>query len=179
MVNIGNNMSDRMEQLYQAAVSGGLINGGQGDGVKPEYPTLFVAPLGNSLPDDGILAYKTIDRFSDIVGFSAGTVVLFREDQARLLSVLCTDADVFEFDVHAVYGLPGAEYGRWFEEACFSKPRVSYAPLISEIRISREVDDLRAANAPKTVTEREDDRILTSEGKVRTHDEDAIGLATE
>lgn len=172
-------MSDRMEQLYQTAIASGLINTDAGPNEQANLPTLFVGPLGVSLPEDGVLSYKTVDRFADIIGFPAGTVVLFREDQARLLSVLCVDADVFGFDVHAIFGLPGAEYGRWFEEATFSKPRVSYAPLISEIQISREVEDLRAANAPKSVSEREDERILTRNNEVRTHDEDSIGLATE
>lgn len=172
-------MSDRMEQLYQTAIAGGLINADKEEADRSSYQTIFVAPLGSSLPDDGLLTYVTVDKFSDLLSQPAGTVVLFREDQARLLSVLCQDADVFERDVHAVFGLPNVDYGRWFEEATFSKPRMSYAPLISEIRISRDVDNLRSANAPKTVAEREDARILTTKGTVRIHDEDSIGLATE
>lgn len=172
-------MSDRMEQLYQTAVASGLINADATKQQREEYPTLFVGPLGVSVPEDGMLNYVTVDKFVDVLGHPAGTVVLFREDQAKLLAVLCQDSDVFERDVHAVYGLPATEYTRWFEEAVFAKPRVSYAPLISEIRNAREIEQVREAAAPRTVTEREDARTLTKSGLVRTHDDDSIGLASE
>lgn len=172
-------MSDRMEQLYQTAVSSGLIQTDNTDAQRAQYPTIFVAPLGTSLPEDGMLSYVTVDKFVDVLSHPAGTVVLFRKDQERLLSVLCVDADVFERDVHAVYGVPGVEYERWFEEATFSKPRISYAPLISEIRTSNEIEAAKSAAQPRTVAEREDARTLNKHGDVRTHDEDAIGLATE
>lgn len=173
-------MSDRIEQLYQTAVASGLINlDAAADGERQDHPVLFVAPLGSVVPDDGQLTYKTFDKFSEILDCEVGTVVLFREDQARFLAVLSADASVFERDIHALYGLPSAEYGRWFEEATFGRPRVSYGPLISEIRTSNEVAAAKAANEPKTVAEREDARILTSSGKVRTYDDDSIGLASE
>lgn len=173
-------MSDRMEQLYQTAVAGGLINTeSELDNAREQFPVLFVAPLGSVLPDDGQLSYKTFDKFGEILEFEIGSVVLFREDQAKLLAVLSEDADVFERNFHALYGLPSAEYGRWFEEATFSKPRVSYGPLVSEIRTSNEIAAAKSANEPKTVVEREDARILTGNGRVRTYDDDSIGLATE
>lgn len=173
-------MSDRMEQLYQTAVAGGLISNEDVEGkLRESFPVIFVAPLGSVLPDDGQLSYKTFDKFGEILDFEVGTVILFREDQARLLGVLCIDSDVFERNVHALYGIPGADYGRWFEEVTFGKARVSYGPLVSEIRTSNEVAAARAANETKTVAEREDARVLTSKGKVRTYDEDSIGLASE
>lgn len=173
-------MSDRIEQLYQTAIAGGLINvGDEASNARDEYPVLFVAPLGSMLPDDGQLNYKTFDKFGEILEFEIGSVVLFREDQAKLLAVLSVDSDVFERNVHALYGLPSTEYGRWFEEATFGKPRVSYGPLVSEIRTSNEVAAAKAANEPRTVVEREDARILTGSGKVRTYDDDSIGLASE
>lgn len=172
-------MSDRMEHLYQTAVASGLIHSDAKESDRVEYPTIFVAPLGVAVPDDGMLTYVTVDKFQDLLQHPAGTVVLFREDQGRLLAVLCQDSDVFERDVHAVYGLPGTEYPRWFEEATFAKPRVSYAPLISEIRTAREIEQVRSAAAPKTVAQREDERILTKTGEVRSHDDDSIGIASE
>lgn len=173
-------MSDRIEHLYQTAIAGGLIKTEDEESLaKDEYPVLFVAPLGTSLPDDGQLAYKTFDKFGEILEFEVGSVVLFREDQARLLAVLSLDSDVFERSVHALHGLPGVEYGRWFDEATFGKPKVSYGPLVSEIRTSNEVAAAKSANAPKTVVEREDARVLTNTGKVRTYDDDSIGLASE
>lgn len=172
-------MSDRMETLYQTALASGLIQADGTEAQRASYPTIFVGPLGAAVPEDGMLNYVTVDKFVDVLSHPAGTVVLFRKDQERLLSVLCVDSDVFERDVHAVYGLPGTEYERWFEEATFQKPRVSYAPLISEIRTSNEVQAAKSAAQPRTVAEREDARTLNKHGQVRTHDEDSIGLAEE
>lgn len=173
-------MSDRIEQLYQTAIAGGLIRTDDDETKKiEEYPVIFVAPLGTVVPDDGQLSYKTFDKFGEILDFETGTVILFREDQAKLLSILCVDAAVFERDVHVLYGLPNTEYGRWFDEVTFGRAKVSYGPLVSEIRTSNEVAAAKAANEPKTVTEREDARILTGDGRVRSYDGDSIGIATE
>jgi len=164
-------MSNRMDKLFHDAAEAGVIARVDENGKKEGLPPLFVAPLGTVVPDDGLLAYVTVDKFADIVSAEAGSVVLFRKDQARMLFILSQDADMFGFDVKALMGLPSTEYEQWFDEATFSRDKVSYAPLISEIRIADEVDAAKAANRIEGTTHlREQKRISRGDGSVRYHE---------
>lgn len=161
--------------LYENAKAMGLV-----DGVpkidRSGFQNLIVAPLGTSVPEDGFLSYVTINTFRDILSAANMSVVLFREDQADLLVLLCGNGDTLGCSVQAMYGVPTASYDRWFDEATFSVPRLSYSPTISEIRESQMVSEIRETNRPKTVIEKEVARRTRADGSVRYHDDDSIGV---
>lgn len=138
-----------------------------------ELPLMFVAPLGTSLPEDGQLTYLTANSFSDLLKAADGSVMLFREDQQRMLEILAKDAELFGYTVKALYGVPGSAYDRWFEEAVFGLEKVSYAPLVSEIRIAREVTAAKRANV-RTVVEKEEKQYVRPNGTVRYDDEISV-----
>lgn len=167
--------------LYEKARQLGLTSDGDSDnGIdRSDFQQLIVAPIGSSVPEDGLLSYVTVDSFKDILNAANNSVILFREDQAELLAVLCTNADALAVDLRAMFGIPSTEYDRWFESAVFNVAKVSYAPAISAIREATMVDELRAKDAPKSTHENEVVRRTRADGTTRYHDDDSIGLADD
>lgn len=138
-------------------------------------PIALVAPLGVSVPDDGVLTYVTVDTFKQLLDTPEGAVVLFREDQAQMLTTFCRDSDLFGRSVKVLYGAPNSVYDRWFDEAVFEKQKVSYAPLISEIRIAGDVEAVKRANSSQSVVEKEEQQYRRRDGSVRF--DERIGTA--
>lgn len=168
-------MSNRIEKFFQDVLNAGAIKVAPEAGKKEPLPVLFVAPLGTEVPSDGLLTYVTFNTFAELLGAPEGAVVLFREDQKNKLTTLCADAAVFERDVRAMYGLPATEYKAWFDEATFQTEKVSYAPLVSEIRIADEVEATKEATRKQGSTyQQERKRTERSDGSVRYHD--SIGV---
>jgi len=138
---------------------------------------VLVAPLGSVVPDDGILSYSTFDSFSELLNASHGTVILFRPDQKKMLEILSAERETFGLEVKALFGVPGVLYEVWFEEATFGLTKLSYSPLVSEIRMAADVDALKRANEPVSVIEKEERQHRKADGSVR-HDQQ-IGVARE
>lgn len=168
-------MSHIDDMMFQAAQAG-VVQVLDDDANEPEH-VILVAPLGTEVPDDGILTYVTIDVFYDLLNVAHGSVVLFREDQAKLLEVFARERSVFARSVKALYGVPGATYEPWFDDATFGLPKLSYSPLVSEIRIANDVAAVKEANRPLSVVEREEKQYKRADGSVR-YDHD-ISVAKE
>lgn len=165
----------RYDNLMNLAEATGAIK--RVEEPKEALPVALVAPLGVSVPDDGILSYVTVDNFKQLLDTPEGSVVLFREDQAQMLTTFCRDSDLFGRSVQVLYGAPGSTYDRWFDEATFEKSKVSYAPLVSEIRIAGDIAAVKKANESQSVVDKEEQQFRKRDGGVR-YDE-RIGTAAE
>lgn len=167
-----------LETMYQRAKALGVIqqDGEQID--KSDFQLILVAPLGTSVPEDGLMSYVTVDTFKDILSANSGSVVLFREDQAEKLALLCANADALECEIQALYGLPGTVYDRWFEEASYNAERISYAPLVAKIRDDAEVQQIQDAKLVKSRHEIEVKQRTNKRGRVRYND-DSIGIVDD
>jgi hypothetical protein len=164
-------MSNRIEKFFQDALNSGAIERPAEEGKQEKLPVLFVAPLGTEVPNDELLSYVTFNTFVELLSAPEGAVVLFREDQKNKLATLCADAAVFERDVRALFGLPATEYKPWFDEATFQLEKVSYAPLVSEIRIADEVEATKEATRQQGSTyQQERKRTERKDGSVRYHE---------
>lgn len=168
-----------MNTIYESAKMLGIVS--QDDKVDTShFQHIIVAPLGNAVPEDGILSYVSINNFRDILDAPNGSVLLFREDQADKLAALCANQHPLEVSVQAMYGIPGVTYERWFDESVYACPRLSYSPTISEIRESRDVAMLQEASRERSVHDKETAHRTRRDGSVRYHDDEgSIGLATE
>lgn len=145
--------------------------------VEREYPVeakkrddaldfLFVAPLGASVPEDGIFTYTTIDDLRDLKGLGQNVVVLFHEDQIGMLRTLCSNQESFGLDVRALYGVSELDYRGWFDDASFGATRQMYGPFVSEMRVQQELEAIEQARTQSgTATERA--RYERSDGSVR------------
>lgn len=133
---------------------------------KTESEVLFVAPIGDSMPEDGVFTYTTINSLSDLGLVKARSVILFREDQADILTVLSRNAEQFDRTVQPLFGVPGANYGLWFDDATFGLDRIAYGAFVAELRAAEEVA-LQAKSAARSGTDIESDRYTTATGKVR------------
>lgn len=134
--------------------------------VNTERPFLFVAPLGASVPEDGMFSYTTIDDLRDLKGLGENTVVLFHEDQIDMLRTLCLNQAAFGLDVRALYGVNELDYRGWFDDGSFGAERQMYGPMVAEIRIQRETEAIEAA-AKRTQTDIESARYTRENGTVR------------
>lgn len=139
------------------------------DAEKNNELVLFVAPLGQAVPEDGIFDYTTLDSLSDVGPIAPRSVVLFREDQAEMLQVLCRNASAFARTLFPIYGAPECRYAPWFDEATFGLERISYGPYVSELRAAAEVKEQLAAR-DKSGTDVERDRYTKKNGEVRFAD---------
>lgn len=145
--------------------------------IDDDKPTVLVAPLGSALPDDGIFEYVTFNSFSELLNVKHGAVVLFRDDQAGFLRILSEHHILFGLDVKPVYGVPNSAYEPWFDDATFGLPKLSYHPLVSEVRIARDVQSVQEANRPVSVVQKEEKQVQRADGSVRY--DDRIGVANE
>lgn len=146
--------------------------------VKGDLPFLFVAPLGESVPEDGMFEYLTIEHLQDIKGMAADAVVLFHESQSEALRLLCQHQAVFGLDVRSLYGVPGLSYLGWFDDASFGAERQMYGPMVAEMRVQQEVEAIATArDASGTDVERA--RYTRSNGTVRSADVSVVGDTTE
>lgn len=134
--------------------------------VSGERPFLFVAPLGASVPEDGMFSYTTINDLRDLKGLEENSVVLFHEDQIHMLRTLCSNQAAFGLDVRALYGVSELDYRGWFDDASFGAERQMYGPMVAEIRIQRETEAIEAA-ARRTQTDIESARYTRDNGTVR------------
>lgn len=131
-----------------------------------EYDLLFVAPMGVAVPTDGIFTYTTIDDLRGLAGLAAGTVVLFTEDQADIVRLLCSRPQAFGLDARVLHGAPGLEYLGWWNDASFGVPRQMYGALVSELRVAQEVAAISASNN-RSGTDIERERYSRTDGSVR------------
>lgn len=143
---------------------------------KPMLPVLFVAPLGDQIPDDGVFSYTTINDLSDVGGVAERSVILFREDQNAHLAAFVKHADLFGRAVQTLFGVPGSQYSPWFEDATFGSERIAYGAFVAELRAASEIAAQQEANN-RSGTKVESDRYTTSSGKVRFSEK--IGTAQD
>lgn len=131
-----------------------------------DRPFLFVAPLGSSVPEDGMFEYTTISDLRDLKGLGENTVVMFHEEQMAMLRTLCSNQESFGLDVRSLYGVPDLDYRGWFDDASFGAERQMYGPMVAEIRVQREVEAIDAASR-QTQTDVERSRYTRADGSVR------------
>lgn len=131
-----------------------------------EYDLMFVAPMGAAVPTDDIFTYTTVNDLRDLAGLAVGSVVLFTEEQAGLVRLLCSQPEAFGLDVRVLHGAPGLEYLGWWNDASFGVPRQMYGALVSELRVAQEVAAISAANN-RSGTDVERERYSRADGSVR------------
>lgn len=137
-------------------------------------PVLFVAPLGNEVPDDGVFQYTTINNLSDIGAVGERSVILFREQQSAALKVLCSNMEEFGRRIQPLFGVPNSIYEVWFDDAAFGTDRVAYGAFVAELRASAELEAQRKAST-RSGTDNERERFSKASGAVRFNTE--IGVA--
>lgn len=136
----------------------------------------FVAPSPDTLPDDGVLNYIVVANVFELKDAPERSVLLFSQNMERLLSILCANQEVFGLSFQCMVGLPMADYSVTFDQASWSLDKVSYAPLISEIALSIEVD-AQAKASNMSLHDRERARVTRANGDVKRHS--AFDLAVD
>lgn len=138
------------------------------DRVDSQLRKILVAPAGLTLPDDGILSYVEIANVFDLRDIADNVVVLFRPDSYPVLKLLCENSQLLGFEVAALVGLPATEYTADFESVVWALDKVAYAPFISELRLSIDMQSrIQAESASVYDTERK--QITRSNGTVKPH----------
>lgn len=145
------------------------VMGSAGMPKKPDFPVIFVGPLGTEVPQDEIFEYTTISDLSEIGSVKERSVVLFREDQAEMLKVFSDHCELFGRTAQPLFGIPGTQYGVWFDDATFSRERASYGTFVSELRAAAEIA-AQVAAASRSETDVESDRYRKADGRVRYND---------
>lgn len=136
---------------------------------KPNYPVVFVSPMGESVPEDGVFDYTTITDLSDIGAVKERSVILFRADQNEMLAVFAKNGALFGRAVQPLFGVPGSDYLVWFDDATFGLDRIAYGAFVAELRAASEIAEQLEMNS-RSGTKVESDRYTTSAGKVRFSD---------
>lgn len=100
---------------------------------------LFVAPISENTPDDGVLLYSTVESLFDLAAIPDRTVVLFRPDQTPMIKCLCDNPTLFDIELRALTGIPETDYSTEFDSVTWSLDRVAYLPFLSELRLASEI----------------------------------------
>lgn len=108
-----------------------------------EFPLMMIAPITTTIPEDGMLVYRTVEKLSDLLAPpKVNEVILVRDDQKDLLTCLCEYPSLFSVDVIMVTGMPATTYSPEFESVMWDKPKVAYHSVVNDlIEMQRRVDD--------------------------------------
>lgn len=133
-----------------------------------EFETIFVAPLGDNEPDDGILTYGHAVGVEDLVRGHTVNVLLFSDDDLDLLEMLVKYAPRFKASVKVLVGLPQTSYSADWQSKTWMLDKVSYPTLVSELALASQVEkERKVANA--TVVEREQAQYTRADGTVKDY----------
>lgn len=129
---------------------------------------LYVGPMPDVLPDDGILTYQQIGSVYDFKSVSDRVVCLFDETALPALKCVVEYANLFGVELITMLGVPKAEYGPKFDEIVWRLDRVAYAAFVSELALAMESRaNVDAANA--TQHDRERATYVRNNGTVKQH----------
>lgn len=131
--------------------------------------TLFVAPSPETVPDDGVLGYVTMESVYDLGSAEPGSVMLVRPPLHSILRIVAENPVAFGRRLIVLSGLPGAEYTSTFDGATWNCDRVSYAALLADLNDARVRAEVEAA-ANETRVERERKGYTRADGSVKAHD---------
>lgn len=95
--------------------------------------TLYIAPVTETVPQDGILQYTTVESVSDILGTPTHHVVQFRPAQLKLIELFRDYGPTLGVEFKVITGLPEAEYNAAFDDATWAFERVAYVPFIADL----------------------------------------------
>jgi len=136
-------------------------------GFQPDK-VIFVAPSPDVIPDDGVLAYTTIESIFDIKNVPDRSVILIRPDQLEIISCISEHTTIFNIQLATLTGVPNADYSIAFDEATWRFDKVAYAPFISELRIAGEIEEQLAAQK-RTLHDEEKLKYTRKTGEVKEH----------
>lgn len=145
---------------------------------------IFVAPISDTSPDDGVLSYSTVENLFDLDKVPERSVVRFRPDQMEMLKCVCDNATLFGMELRAMTGIPETDYSSDFDSVTWSLDRVAYLPFLSELRLAAEMDDQMKA-IDETAHDRERASYVRKSGKIKehanfeVHDPESSSLSTD
>lgn len=135
---------------------------------KDQPKVLYVGPMPDVLPDDGILTYQQIGSVYDFKSVSDRVVCLFDETALPVLKCVVDHADIFGVELITMLGVSKAEYGPKFDEIVWKLERVAYGAFVSELALAMESRaNVDAANA--TQHDRERATYVRNNGTVKQH----------
>lgn len=136
-------------------------------------PLLMVAPISNTIPEDGMLVYRTVETLSDLLSApKANEVVLIREDQHDILKCLSEYTPLFGVDIVVVSGLPGTTYTPEFESVVWDKPKLAYHSVVNDlIEAQRRETDTAADVKGSTIYGKEQQAFMRKTGNVKVFTE--------
>lgn len=138
------------------------------DGARAPARVLYVGPMPDTLPDDGILTYQQVGSVYDFKSVSDRVVCLFDEAALPILKCVVEYRELFSVELITMLGVPKAEYGPKFDEIVWKLDRVAYAAFVSELALAMENRaNVDAANA--TQHDRERATYVRNNGTVKQH----------
>lgn len=138
------------------------------DEVKVPTKVLYVGPMPDTLPDDGVLTYQQVGSVYDFKSVSDRVVCLFDETALPVLKCAVEYPELFGVELITMLGVPKAEYGPKFDEIVWKLDRVAYAAFVSELALAMESRaNVDAANA--TQHDRERATYVRNNGTVKQH----------
>lgn len=107
---------------------------------KSVVKTLFVAPLGAEIPDDGMLEYSSVEKVYDLSATPDRNVVLFSPAALPVLKCITENSVLFGLELRVLSGLPKTEYTSDFDSIVWNLERVAYSPLLNELRVQSDIE---------------------------------------
>lgn len=129
---------------------------------------IFVSPISEKSPDDGVLSYSTVESVFDLAAIPDRGVVTFRPDQIEILKLVCENQTLFGLELSVLSGVPETDYSADFENATYAIDRVAYLPFLSELRLAAEIGAQLEAQE-QTEYDREKATYTRKNGKVKEH----------
>lgn len=133
-----------------------------------EKRTIFVAPSTGELPDDGFLAYQTVETIQDFLTAPDRCVVMLKEEQYKWVRIPMDYSVNTNMELRVLTGIANATYSVAFDEATWDIEKVAYAPFISELSNASDIANQLAAEN-RTEHEKQLMRNQRADGTVKSH----------
>lgn len=134
-----------------------------------EYDTIFIAPLGDAVPEDGVLAYQVVVDVKDVINATENAaVLLFGRESLTVAEMLVKYSVLFKLHPVVLAGIPGSEYGAEWDAITWMLDKASYSTLLSELALSERVDEERRLSS-RSDHDVERDKITRADGTVKEY----------
>lgn len=132
-------------------------------------PMMMIAPSMATIPEDGMLKYKTFTDMKDLVnGAASNEVVLFNDQQGRFLELVCEYGDILGYNIVVVTGIPATTYTPEFDSTTYALHKIAYHTVVNDlIEANRRANDSAAEVRAGSITAREQDSFTRKSGDVK------------
>lgn len=159
-----NDTCNQIKKAYDMNLD--LVYGKKPTEEKEQLPERMLAPLPQTVPEDGVLTFVTVETMADVISAPKHAILLFGEHSLELLEVCVAHPRIVGFNPFVLSGLPSANYSAQFESKTYPLERVAYVQLVNDV-IERRRTESAVRDEKETPYEKERRQFVRADGSTK------------